>query len=253
MTLTQEADGRYVVDLDAFASTIQPHTRLFVLCNPHNPVGRMFERRELEQMAEHCLRHDLVICSDEIHCDIHFDGHPHIPIATLDPDIAARTITLMSPSKTYNLAGLHCAFAIIPNAALREQFVAQRRDLVHRNVNILGATAAIAAYRHGQAWLDALLHYLDGNRQTVQQYVKTKLPGVSMAMPEGTYLAWLDCRQTRIPNHDPFTFFLEQARVGLNDGRDFGQGGVGFVRLNFGCPRSLLMQALDRMCQALEA
>ena len=251
MALTQEADGRYTVERDTFASTIRPHTKAFMLCNPHNPVGRVFNRLELELMAEHCLRHDLVICSDEIHCDIRFESHRHIPIATLDPEIESRTITLMAPSKTYNLAGLKCAFTIIPNPALRESFNAQRLDLVPQSVNILGATAAIAAYRDGQAWLDEVLSYLDGNRQAVKAYVDTHLPGISMAMPEGTYLAWLDCRQARIPNDDPYTFFLEQARVGLNDGRDFGAGGTGFVRLNFGCPRSLLMQALDRMREAL--
>ena len=157
----------------------------------------------------------------------------------------------MAPSKTYNLAGLKRAFAIIPNAELRDSFIAQRLDLVPRGVNILGATAATAAYRDGQSWLDELLHYLDGNRKAVQAYVETQLPGISMVMPEGTYLAWLDCRQAGIPHDDPCTFFLEQARVGLNDGRDFGQGGAGFVRLNFACPQSLLMQALDRMREAL--
>ncbi len=251
MSLSRGADGRYGIDMDTFAATFQPHTRVFMLCNPHNPVGRVFTQRELEQMAEHCLRHDVVICADEIHCDIRFDDHMHIPIATLDPEIAARTITLMAPSKTYNLAGLHCAFAIIPNATLRDRFNAQSRDLVHRNINILGLTAAIAAYREGQPWLDEVLQYLDGNRQAVQAYVETQLPGIAMAKPDGTYLAWLDCRQAGIPQDDPYTFFLQQARVAFNDGCDFGPDGAGFVRLNFGCPRSLLIQALDRLREAL--
>lgn len=251
MALTHEADGHYSIDMDAFTATIQPHTRAFVMCNPHNPVGRVFERHELEQMAELCLRHDLSICSDEIHCDIRFEGHPHIPIATLSPEIESRTITLMAPSKTFNLAGLQCAFAVIPNETLRETFIAQRLDMFPRNVNILGATAATAAYRDGREWLDELITYLDGNRQAVQNYVDTKMPAVSMALPDGTYLAWLDCRQADLPENDPYTFFLERARVGLNDGRDFGDGGEGFVRLNFGCPRSLLMQALKRMGEAL--
>ncbi len=251
MALTHEADGHYAVDMDAFADAIQPHTRAFVMCNPHNPVGRVFTRHELEQMAELCLRQNLTICSDEIHCDIRFKGHSHIPIATLDPEIEARTITLMAPSKTFNLAGLQCAFAVIPNSALREQFSAQRLDLFPRNANILGTIAATAAYRDGQAWLDELLQYLEANRNAAQDYVNTQLPGVSMASPEGTYLAWLDCREAQLPDNDPYTFFLERARVGLNDGGDFGQGGAGFVRLNFGCPRSQLMQALDRMRDAL--
>ena len=251
MALPQELDGRYIVDRDSFEAAIRPHTKIFILCNPHNPVGRVFNRLELELMADHCLRHDLVICSDEIHCDIQFESHGHIPIATLDPEIESRTITLMAPSKTYNLAGLKCAFAIIPNPTLREQFNAQRLDLVPQSINILGAAAAIAAYRDGQTWLDEVLSYLDGNRRAVKSYVDVHLPGVSMAMPEGTFLAWLDCRQAAIPNDDPYAFFLERARVGLNDGHDFGTGGAGFVRLNFGCPRSRLIEALDRMRDAL--
>ncbi len=251
MPLTPGADGQYASDIEIFAATIQPHTRVFVLCNPHNPVGRVFQPHELAQMAELCLRHDLIICADEIHCDILFDQHRHTPIASLAPEIASRTITLMAPSKTYNLAGLKCAFAIIPNATLRDQFVAQRLDLVSRTTNILGATAAMAAYRDGQPWLEELLRYLEANRDAVQQYVETQLPGITMGSPEGTYLAWLDCRQANIPQDDPHTFFLERARVALNDGQAFGPGGRGFVRLNFGCPRSLLLQALDRMREAL--
>jgi len=252
MSLTQQANGHYTIDFDAFAAAIQPHTRVFLLCNPHNPVGRVFQRHELERMAELCLRHRLDICADEIHCDILFDNHVHVPMATLDTAIANRTITLMAPSKTYNLAGLQCAFAIIPNAELRERFVAQRADLVHRMVNILGYTATLAAYRDGQAWLDQVLRYLQANRDAVEAYVKSHLPGVTMHAPEGTYLAWLDCRQAGIPGNAPRAFFLQQARVALNDGLDFGPDGAGFVRLNFACPRARLMQALDRMRGALQ-
>ncbi len=249
--LTQQANGAYAIDFDALEAAIQPHTRVFMLCNPHNPVGRVFQRHELERMAEICLRHHLDICADEIHCDILFDRHIHVPIATLDAAVADRTITLMAPSKTYNLAGLHCSFAIIPNAALRERFMAQRLDLVHRMVNVLGYTATLAAYRDGQEWLDQVLGYLQANRDAVEAYVTSHLPGVSMHAPEGTYLAWLDCRQADLPGNDPHTFFMQQARVALNNGLDFGADGTGFVRLNFACPRARLMTALDRMRDAL--
>lgn len=252
LSLTQQPDGYYTIDFDAFEAAIQPHTRVFMLCNPHNPIGRVFERRELERMAEVCLRHNLDICADEIHCDILFDQHVHVPIATLDAAVAERTITLMAPSKTYNLAGLQSAFAIIPNAGLRERFIAQRVDLVHRMVNILGYTATVAAYRDGQAWLDQVLRYLQANRDTVAAYVNAHLPGVTMRAPEGTYLAWLDCRQAGIPDNDPYTFFLQQARVALNNGIDFGADGSGFVRLNFACPKARLISALDRMRDALQ-
>jgi cystathionine beta-lyase len=251
MQLTRQQDGRYGLDFEAFEAAITDRTRMFLLCNPHNPVGRVFTRAELTRMAEICLQHNLIICADEIHGDLVFSGHSHQPIAALAPEIAARTITLMAPSKTYNLAGLKCAFAVIPNPTLRAQFLAQRVDLVPGIVNLLGYTAALAAYRDGQPWLDQVLRYLEGNRDCVRAYVETKLPMLSMGTPEGTYLAWLDCRQASIPRHDPYTFFLERAGVALNNGVDFGPEGEGFVRLNFACPRSLLLQALGQMQQAL--
>jgi len=250
MELTRQADGRYVIDFDAFEAAITECTRLFLLCNPHNPVGRVWQRDELTRMAEICLRHNLVICADEIHCDLVFQGHPHQPMAALAPEIADRTITLMAPSKTYNLAGLKCAYAIIPNHTLRAAFLAARLDLVTQP-NLLGAVAALVAYRDGQSWLEQVLRYLEGNRDCVRQYVDTYLPSIAMGTPEGTYLAWLDCRQAGIPKNNPYTFFLQRARVALNDGDAFGQGGQGFVRLNFGCPRTVLVQALDQMRQAL--
>ncbi|MDO8478479.1 MAG: MalY/PatB family protein [Candidatus Rokubacteria bacterium] len=248
--LTRGADGRYTVDFDAFELAITPRTRMFLLCNPHNPVGRVFTREELSRMAEICLRRGLVICADEIHGDLIYSGHGHVPIASLDPDIEARTITLMAPSKTYNLAGLRCALAVIPNQALREKFVAARLDMV-QTPNILGYTAMLAAYRDGQPWLDELLRYLENNRDFLVKYVRANFPGIEVGVPEGTYLAWLDCRQARIPNNDPFIFFLETGRVAFNDGATFGRGGPGFVRLNFGCPRQLLIQGLERIGQAL--
>jgi cysteine-S-conjugate beta-lyase len=251
MELTRQPDGWYAIDFDRFEAAIGARTRMFLLCNPHNPVGRVYRRDELERMAEICLRRGLLICADEIHCDVTFSGQRHIPIASLDPEIEARTITLMAATKTFNLPGLKCSVAIIPNAALREKFVAAQVDLV-RAVNILGYTATLAAYRDGQPWLDELLRYLEANRDFVVDYVRSKLPGVGTAPPEATYLAWLDCRDARLPDDDPYTFFLAKARVALNDGKTFGRGGAGFVRLNFACPRVVLAEALDRMRHALE-
>jgi len=250
VALMQQVDGRYGIDFDAFEAAITDRTRMFLLCNPHNPVGRVFQRHELTRMAEVCRRHNLVICADEIHCDLVYQGHPHLPIASLAPEIAERTITLMAPSKTYNLAGLKCAFAIIPNPTMREKFLAARADLV-TTANILGYAAALAAYRDGQPWLDEMRRYLESNRDCVRQYVDVHLPAITMGTPEGTYLAWLDCRQAGMPHNDPYTFFLEHAKVALNDGETFGQNGKGFVRLNFGCPRATLVQALEQMRQAL--
>jgi len=249
MELTREPDGRYTVDWEAFERAITPRTRLFALCNPHNPVGRVFERGELERMAAIGLRHDLFICSDEIHCDLLFPGHPHRPIASLSAEVEARTVTLMAPSKSYNIAGLHCAFAVIPNPELRARYTAARRGLVG-SPSILAYAAALAAYRDGEPWLTEVLRYLEANRDLLRQYAAEHLPGIGVGPVEGTYLAWLDCRGAGLAE-SPHAFFLRQARVAVNDGLDFGRGGEGFVRLNFGCPRSQLLDALQRMAAAL--
>ena len=249
--LGRDRDGRYVVDLDAFRAAIQGRTRAFLLCNPHNPVGRVFTRDELAGMAEICLERDLPIIADEIHCDLLYSGQRHVPMASLGPEVEQRTITLMAPSKTFNLAGLKVAVAVIPNTPLRERFLAARGDYVQASVNILGYAAAFAAYRDGQAWLDEVLRYLEANRDYLVEYVGKHLPGVSMAAPEGTYLAWLDCRNAAPAAADPFTFFLERAKVAFNDGALFGPGGRGFVRLNFGSPRALVTEGLERMRRAL--
>ncbi|MEJ2209300.1 MAG: pyridoxal phosphate-dependent aminotransferase [Anaerolineae bacterium] len=251
MELSRRPDGRYEVDLDRFRAAITPRTRIFVLCNPHNPVGRVFQRDELEAMAEICLQHDMIICSDEIHNELIFRGHHHRPIASLDPEVAQRTITLMAPSKTFHIAGLHFSGAIIDNADLRTRFVAAGQGLVSW-VNLMGQVAALAAYRDGDPWLAAVLDYLEANLDFLLQYVEAHLPGVSMARPEGTFLAWLDCRGADLPG-SPHEFFLEKARVALNEGATFGCGGEGFARLNFACPRATLEQALERMRAALEA
>lgn len=256
--LSQEAvllrlpDGAYEIDFDALAARITPQTRLFLLCNPHNPVGRVFRRQELERLAEICLRRGLVICSDEIHADLVYPPHRHTPIASLDPEIARSTITLMAPTKTFNLAGLQCSYAIISNASLLRRYRKAAQGLVGW-VNVMGLTAAQAAYTAGLDWLEQLLPYLQANRDLLQDFVTRELLGVSMAKPEGTYLAWLDFSACPHPQAaaDPFRFFLERAGVAFEDGKKFGPGGEGRVRLNFGCPRPLLLEALQRMKDAL--
>ena len=249
MELSRQPDGTYEVDFDLMERTITDRTRIFILCNPHNPVGRVFRRDELEQMAELCLRHDVLICSDEIHCDLLLDGHEHTPIASLAPEVGERAITLMAPSKTYNIAGLKCSVAVVENRELRETFCGTYRGLMP-GVNVLGYTAALAAYRDGGPWLDGVLRYLEKNCDFLLDYVEEELTDVSMARPEGTYLAWLDCRQAAVSGN-PYDFFLEEAKVALTDGAVFGRAGEGFVRLNFGCPRSMLSEALERMKGAL--
>ena len=245
--LVMRPDGRWEIDFDAFESAITTRTRVFILCNPHNPVGRVFGRADLERLAAICLRRDILICSDEIHCDLVFEGQRHVPIASLDPEVARRSITLMAPSKTFNVAGLRCSFAIVPDPTLRRQFAGDRD---FSEINNMGLAAALAAYRDGQDWLDQVMAYLQANRDFVTEYVRRELPGIEMAAPEATYLAWMDCRRSGIPG-SPQQFFLERARVALHDGAWFGTRGDGFVRLNFGCPRSTLADALGRMKTAL--
>jgi cystathionine beta-lyase len=252
MELTHLPDGSYAIDMDRFEAALTPPTSLFILCNPHNPVGRVFRRGELEAMAAACARRDVIICSDEIHCDLLLDGNQHLPMASLDPEIGQRTITLMAPSKTYNIAGLSASFAIVENAQLRHRFLKAQAGLVTGYLNVLGYVAMLAAYRDGQPWLDALLPYLQANRDLLKSFAGERLPGIGVWKPEGTYLAWLDCRTAGLPDN-PHRFFLEKARVALNDGAVFGRGGEGFVRLNFGCPKSTLLDALDRMARALSA
>ncbi len=242
--------GGYSIDFDALERAITPRTRVFLLCNPHNPVGRMFTRAELERLAEICLRHDLFICSDEIHMDFVFDARAHIPIASLHPDVAARTVTLFSPSKTYNIAGFHFGIVAASNPAVRERLRAAGAGMIANHVGVLDLVAGIAAFRHGGEWLSQLLPYLQSNRDYVVHYVREHLPGVSMVAPEGTYLAWLDCRNAGIDG-SPADFFLSEAKVALMDGAFFGEAGSGFVRLNFGCPRSILEEALGRMRDAI--
>lgn len=251
MALNLNADGSYGLDIDLFERAFNAQTRLFILCNPQNPVGKVYCQDDLERMAAVCLRHQVIICSDEIHAELLFSGQRHIPIAALDPEIALHTITLIAPSKTFNIAGLDCSLAVIQNPELSKKFLAARKGLMS-GVNVLGLTAALAAYQYGDDWLQQVLQYMENNRDYLYTFVKNELEGVQMAKPEGTYLAWLDCREAgdRV-SANPHKFFLEHACVALNDGLDFGSTGAGFVRLNFACPRQTLTSALSAMRDAL--
>jgi cysteine-S-conjugate beta-lyase len=234
-------NGKWAFNFDALEKAITPKTRLFMLCNPHNPVGRVFTRDELVRIAAICEKHDLIVCSDEIHCGMILDVDKcHIPFAGLGKDIQDRTITLMAPSKTYNIAGLGCSFAVISNADIRRRFVQAMAGIVPR-VNVLANTAALAAYQDTSTWLKQLLDCLRDNRDRVFSAV-SKMKGFSICHTEATYLSWIDARESGL--EDPAGFF-ENAGVGLSDGAEFGS--PGFLRLNFGCPRATLDEALRRM------
>lgn len=247
--INRDEAGEYRINLNEFEEAIHKDTRCFLLCNPHNPLGRVFTEQELSGMAEICLKHGLIICSDEIHSDLVFTGYRHIPIAALDKEIEASTVTLLAPSKTYNIAGLECSALICTNPDLRKRIQKARRGLLGW-VNLLGMTAGAVAYKHGEEWLREVLRLLEGNRDFVMDYLAARIPEIRISKPEATYLAWLDCRDLNLPQ-SPAKFFLENARVALNDGMDFGKPGKGFVRLNFGCSRDVLTEALERMVRAV--
>lgn len=241
----KEKNNRWHIDFNRLEEAITKKTRLFILCNPYNPVGRVLTHEELSTLAAICNQHNIVICSDEIHCDLILDSDKyHVPTATLDSETASRTITLMAPSKTFNLPGLGCAFAVISDANLRRQFKNAMAGIVPL-VNALGFTAAMAAFEDCADWLEALLQYLRGNRDLVRHAIR-RMPHLSMSKVEATYLAWIDIRALDLK--DPADFF-ERTGVGLQDGIEFD--GPGFMRLNFGCSRSLLEKALERMAKAL--
>jgi len=258
--LVLETDGstlRYVLDFDVFQKALHSggvKAGMFLLCNPHNPTGQVYPRDDLGRMADICLRNDVFICSDEIHSELLLDGAKHLPIAALDPEVADRTITLVAPSKTFNVPGLFCGFAIIPNQDLLERYK-KTVERMAMHVSSLGLTAAQVAFSGAcDAWLSALCTYLTGNRDFLVGFVQSELDGIRTTVPDATYLAWLDCtglvKSSKI-NGTPHEFFLKQAKVALNEGREFGSGGEGFVRLNFGCPRATLVEALGRMKSAL--
>lgn len=242
--MLREGDG-WQFDWDGISAAIDPSVHTMLLCNPHNPLGKVYSREELQRLAEIALQCDLLICSDEIHAGLVLNPEKkHIPIAALDESIAQRTITLMAPSKTWNVAGLSCSFAVIPNASLRQKFQQAMQDIIS-DVNVLGLVAAEAAYRDGEPWRQALIGYLRDNAALIKQTIDAT-PGLSTTPVDATYLAWIDCRELGVDN--PAVFF-EQHGVGLSDGKDFGA--PGFVRLNFGCSRALLKQGLARIQSAV--
>jgi cystathionine beta-lyase len=240
----QQLAGRWLWDFAALQRALTPNSRLLLLCHPHNPVGRAWDDDELAQIAAFCNEHQLIVCSDEIHCQLLLDQQRrHRPLATIDADLAQRSITLMAPSKTYNIPGLACAFAVIPNTALRRRFTATMRGIVP-HVNALGLAAMEAAYRDCDDWQQALLAVLRNNRDRVTA-VLGAIPGLRVNHVEATYLAWIDARGLGVGDA---TAFFEEAGVGLSNGADFGL--PGWLRLNFGCPRATLDAALERMLNA---
>lgn len=241
----QLEDRRWVIRLDELEAQMDGNEKLLMLCNPQNPGGTVYRREELEEQLSFAQRHDLIVCSDEIHCDLLLEpGVKHIPFASLNEDAARRSVTLVSPSKTFNIAGLGASVAIIPDKTLRERFKAIRQGIVPP-VDILSLVAANAAWRDGQAWLDEQLAYLQKSRDLLVKRINA-IEGLSVVAPEASYLAWIDASKLNVAS--PALFF-ERHGLGFSPGRDFGDDG--FVRFNFGCPRDLIDEAIKRMEKAV--
>ena len=241
-------DGdRWVINWEAMEAAVDDRVKLFFFCNPHTPCGRVFDNQELEAVAEFCRRHDLILCSDEIHCELLLDERKHTPIASLSDSLNDRSFTFIAPSKTYNLAGLGCSIAIIPNPGLRNRFVSASRGIM-AEVNNLGYVACEAAYRHGGPWREELLRYLGKNRDLIQEFAREHLPEARLYEHEATYLSWIDVSALGLK--DPIAHF-ESHGIGLSDGSFFDS--PSHVRLNFGCPRSTLEEGLQRLRNGFDA
>ncbi len=247
--LSTNPQGRYFIDPAQFQQDLTPDTRSFMLCNPHNPSGRVFTREELEPIAHACLENNTVICSDEIHSDLVFHPNRHLPVAAISDEIAANTVTFISASKTFNIAGLKSSAVIITNPRLRELYKKALSGLVG-SVNLLGELAMAEAYRSCSPWLEELLVYLQDNRDLLVSFIDEELPFVNLHPPEGTYLAWLDFSNANL--EDPAEFLLVNAKIGLNAGTWFGEEYKQFARMNFACPRTILEEALQRLKKGLE-
>jgi cysteine-S-conjugate beta-lyase len=248
-------DGRYEMDFEDLEARFKPkpgmhpqpnRAKAIILCNPHNPVGRLWDREELIRLGEIVIGNGGIVLSDEIHCELLFKGHRHTPFASISEQFEQNSLVCMSPSKTFSLAGLGASSIIIPNKRLREEFVNARTGILP-GPNLFALTALEAAFRYGDEWLEQLLDYLQGNLAFLQEYFTSKIPRIKVIPPHGTYLVWLDCRQLKLDDQALVKFLREDARVGLDDGPVFGSGGTGFQRMNIACPRPLLQKALQRI------
>ena len=238
------------VNFERMEDLITPATRLMMLCNPHNPTGRVFRRDELERLADFALRHRLWVVSDELHSDLTYEGHTHIPFASLSEEVAQRTVTLYGPTKTFNIAGLKIGFLIAQNPQLLKR-VKEVAGYLVAPPNVMAQSATIAAYERSQAWYDDLISYLDGNRHFVHDFVREHLPQVKQALPEGTYLSFMDFSELDV-GKDLYDFLLQDCKVGLNSGPAYGPGGEGFARLNFATSRAIVEEALGRIKHEVE-
>lgn len=246
-----EDDGKWIMDYNSLISSIDGNTKMIIISNPHNPIGRVWTPDELTTLADICLKNNILILSDEIHCDLILPGFTHTPIASLSEKIAGITITCIAPSKTFNLAGLSTSSVIISNPVLRKSFNRIVDNLHVGNGNIFGTTASIAAYSQGHQWLDALLDYIDHNIEFVVDYCRKMIPEIVPVPPEATYMIWLDCRKFGMTGKELQNFFVTKAGVGMNEGSTFGPGGEGFMRMNLAATHQTVIKAMEQIEKAV--
>jgi cystathionine beta-lyase len=246
-----ESDGKWSMDYNSLVNSIRADTKMIFISNPHNPVGRVWNPEELYNLADICLKNNILMISDEIHCDLILPGYTHTPLATLSEKIADNTITLIAPSKTFNLAGLSTSSVIISNPDLRKTFSRVVDNLHIGGGNIFGTIASVAAYTQGHDWLDALVEYIDNNMEYVKDYCTRMIPEIIPVPPEATYMIWLDCRKFGMSGKELQNFFVHKAGIGMNEGSGFGPGGEGFMRMNLGTTHTIVIKAMEQIEKAV--
>jgi cystathionine beta-lyase len=242
-----QSERNWEMDFENLKKCIDRKTKMIIICNPHNPVGRVWSPEELMEMAEICTSNNILILSDEIHCDLVLPGYRHTPLARLSEQFAQNSVTCIAPSKTFNLAGLSTSSVIIPNPDLRKSFTSITEKLHISSGNIFGTEASVAAYTFGQEWLNELLLYINGNVDFVVDYCSNHIPEIIPVQPEATYMLWLDCRKFAMNGKELQNFFIRKAGVGMNEGSTFGPGGEGFMRMNLACTRNTLIKAMEQI------
>ncbi len=251
--LHEESDGSYSMDFEQLEKLIDEKCRMLILSNPHNPAGIVWSRETLVKLADICYHNHILVISDEIHCDMALWGNKHIPFASVSKEAAACSITFAAPSKTFNIAGIVSSYAVVPNETLRNRFFGWLSANELSSPTLFAPIATIAAFREGEAWRQAMLHYVEENVDFVIDYCAKHLPQIKPLRPQASFLVWLDCRKLHLNQEELVKLFVKKAHLALNDGEMFGQEGIGFMRMNVGTPRSILQQAMEQLRLALEA
>ena len=252
--LVQDENGKYQIDFDDLEEKLKdPRTKLFFMSNPHNPAMRCFTLEELKRIGELCLKYNVLVISDEIHCDLTYQGYKHIPFGSISEEFANNCIVLINPSKTFNIAGFRTGAAIIPNKRIRDNIEITIVNNKNYGRTIFGMLTFVTAYTKCDYYADEMMQYLQQSRDMMMAYMKERIPRIKLAEPEATYLMWLDCRDLNMTQDELKAFMFNKAKLGLNDGATFGTGGTGFMRMNIACPRSTVEQALEQLEKAVNA